>query len=47
VHGVGLGLFVAEGLARRYGGRMEAANRPDRSGALFSLEVPAMTEDGG
>ena len=30
VHGVGLGLFVAEGLARRYGGRMEAANRDGR-----------------
>jgi len=44
VHGVGLGLFVAEGLARRYGGRMEARNRPDRGGALFRLEVPATEE---
>jgi len=46
VHGVGLGLFVAEGLARRYGGRMEAGNRPDGPGALFRLEVPSTTEDG-
>ena len=40
VTGVGLGLFVAEGLARRYGGRMEAANREDGPGARFRLEVP-------
>jgi signal transduction histidine kinase len=41
VHGVGLGLYIAEGLARRYGGRMDAANRTDATGAVFSLEVPA------
>jgi len=40
VHGVGLGLFVAEGLARRYGGRMSAANRDDGRGARFRVEVP-------
>ena len=40
VHGVGLGLFIAEGLARRYGGRMEAQNRPDGRGARFRVEVP-------
>jgi two-component system NtrC family sensor kinase len=40
VHGVGLGLFVAEGLARRYGGRMSAGNRDDGRGARFRLEVP-------
>ena len=40
VHGVGLGLFVAEGILRRYGGRMRAANREDGRGASFRIEVP-------
>jgi signal transduction histidine kinase len=40
VTGVGLGLFVAEGLARRYGGRMEAANRDDGRGARCRVVVP-------
>jgi two-component system sensor histidine kinase KdpD len=47
VHGVGLGLVVAEGLARRYGGRMAAANREDRPGARFTLEVPVVPDDVG
>jgi signal transduction histidine kinase len=41
VTGVGLGLFVAEGLVRRFGGRITAGNRADRSGARFTIEVPA------
>jgi two-component system C4-dicarboxylate transport sensor histidine kinase DctB len=45
VTGVGLGLFVAEGLARRYGGRMEASNRVDGSGARFALELPRVPLD--
>lgn len=40
VHGVGLGLFVAEGIVRRYGGRMSAANREDGRGASFRIELP-------
>ncbi|MEK9502569.1 sensor histidine kinase [Gaopeijia maritima] len=40
VTGVGLGLFVAEGLARRYGGRMEAGDRDDGPGARFRVELP-------
>lgn len=40
VTGVGLGLFVAEGLARRYGGRMDAANRDDGPGARFRVVLP-------
>lgn len=44
VTGVGLGLFVAEGLARRYGGRMEAGNRTDGHGARFAVEVPRVVE---
>ena len=39
VHGVGLGLFVAEGLIRGFGGRITAANRRDR-GARFRIELP-------
>ncbi len=45
VHGVGLGLFVAEGLARRYGGRMEAGNRKDGAGARFRIEAPMSERD--
>ena len=40
LRGVGLGLFVAEGLAHRYGGRISAENRTDGSGARFVLDVP-------
>ncbi len=41
VHGVGLGLFVAEGIVRRYGGRLVAANRTDAPGAALRIELPA------
>jgi signal transduction histidine kinase len=44
VHGVGLGLFVAEGLIRAAGGRITAGNVPPsnggRSGAWFRIELP-------
>jgi two-component system NtrC family sensor kinase len=43
VQGVGLGLFIAEGLVRRSGGRLTAANRPDARGARFRIELPATT----
>lgn len=43
VTGVGLGLSVAEGLARRHGGRMEAANR-EGGGARVRLELPVAEE---
>jgi signal transduction histidine kinase len=46
VTGVGLGLFVAEGLVRRYGGRMEAANRTEGPGARFTVEIPVSMGDG-
>jgi signal transduction histidine kinase len=42
VTGVGLGLSVADGLVRRYGGRLEGANREDASGARFTMELPAL-----
>ena len=38
VSGVGLGLFVAEGIARRYGGRLRAENR-QQGGARLVLEL--------
>jgi len=38
--GVGLGLFLAEGIARRHGGRLTAHNRSGQRGALFRLELP-------
>jgi signal transduction histidine kinase len=41
VQGVGLGLFIAEGLVRRSGGRLTAANRPDTRGARFRIELPS------
>ncbi|MFT5434517.1 MAG: two-component system NtrC family sensor kinase, partial [Myxococcota bacterium] len=39
VTGVGLGLFVAQGVVRRYGGRLSAENR-EGGGARFTLEMP-------
>ena len=39
VHGVGLGLFVAEGLVRGAGGQLRAFNR-DGGGACFRSEFP-------
>lgn len=40
VHGVGLGLFTAEGLVRTHGGRIRAENRTDGPGARFVVELP-------
>jgi signal transduction histidine kinase len=40
VQGVGLGLFIAEGLVRRSGGRVIAGNRDDGAGARFRVELP-------
>jgi signal transduction histidine kinase len=39
VQGVGLGLFVAEGIVRAAGGRLTATNRAD-GGADFRIELP-------
>ena len=44
VHGVGLGLFVAEGLVRAAGGRLTATNRPE-GGARFRVELPDASAD--
>ncbi|MEO7998596.1 MAG: ATP-binding protein, partial [Gemmatimonadaceae bacterium] len=40
LHGVGLGLFVAEGLIRSAGGRLSVANSIGKSGAMFRAELP-------
>ncbi|NIP81527.1 MAG: HAMP domain-containing protein [Gemmatimonadetes bacterium] len=40
VSGVGLGLFIAQGLVTRSGGRLTARNRKDGRGAVFRLELP-------
>jgi signal transduction histidine kinase len=56
VHGVGLGLFVAEGLIRAAGGRIVAANAPPvtpeaatapgaHRGAWFHIELPVPSAD--
>jgi signal transduction histidine kinase len=39
VRGVGLGLFVAEGIVRRYGGVLSVRNRTDGRGAVFTIEL--------
>jgi two-component system sensor histidine kinase MtrB len=47
VHGVGLGLFTAEGLVRTHRGRIRAENRSDGPGARFVVELPASPADAG
>jgi signal transduction histidine kinase len=47
VQGVGLGLFVAEGIVRGVGGRIVAGNRSDGpTGAVFTVTVPATSGTG-
>jgi two-component system sensor histidine kinase KdpD len=38
--GTGLGLAICRGFVEAHGGRIVAANRPDRSGAVFTIRVP-------
>jgi two-component system, OmpR family, sensor histidine kinase KdpD len=46
--GTGLGLAICRGFVEAQGGRIDAANRRDRSGAMFTirLPVPATVETG-
>jgi len=37
--GNGLGLWISQGLLERYGGRLEAGNRPDGPGAVFTVKL--------
>lgn len=39
--GNGLGLWISLGLVERYGGKLEAANRPGETGALFTVSLLA------
>jgi two-component system, NtrC family, sensor kinase len=39
--GNGLGLWISQGLLERYGGRLEASNRSDGSGAVFTVKLLA------
>jgi len=41
VHGVGLGLFIAEGVIRGQGGALTAANRDPGPGSILRLDLPA------
>jgi signal transduction histidine kinase len=43
VDGVGLGLFVAEGLVRSAGGRLALENNSVPTGAVFLIELPVAT----
>jgi two-component system sensor histidine kinase KdpD len=38
--GTGLGLAITRGFVEALGGSIEAANRPDRSGAVFTITLP-------
>jgi signal transduction histidine kinase len=40
-HGLGLGLAIVRHLMELHGGRVTAANRTDRNGAVLTLELPA------
>ena len=40
VHGVGLGLFVAEGIVRGAGGRIAVDSGRDRAGTRFTISLP-------
>ncbi|MGF9564974.1 sensor histidine kinase KdpD [Neorhizobium sp. JUb45] len=39
--GTGLGLSICRGFIEAMGGRIKAANRTDRSGAMFTISLPA------
>jgi two-component system NtrC family sensor kinase len=45
VHGVGLGLFIAQGALRRHGGQMYARNRSPGPGATIRIELPSAMAD--
>ncbi|WP_448191101.1 DUF4118 domain-containing protein [Azospirillum sp. sgz301742] len=42
--GTGLGLAICRGFIEAMGGHIAAGNRPDRSGAHFTLDLPAAAE---
>ena len=42
--GTGLGLSICRGFVEAMGGTITAANRPDRSGAVFTIRMPVSAE---
>ncbi len=42
--GTGLGLSICRGFIEAMGGTISAANRTDRSGAVFTIRMPVPTE---
>jgi len=44
--GTGLGLAIARGFVEAMNGTITAANRPDRSGAVFTIRLPLPAESG-
>ena len=42
--GTGLGLAICRGFVEAMGGRIEAGNRTDRPGAVFTLTLPVPRE---
>jgi two-component system sensor histidine kinase KdpD len=38
--GTGLGLAICRGFVEALGGHIVAGNRPDRSGAIFTITLP-------
>ncbi len=42
--GTGLGLAVCRGFVEAMGGTITAANRQDRSGAIFTLKLPVLAQ---
>ena len=42
--GTGLGLAISRGFIEAMGGTIAAGNRSDRSGAVFTITLPATTD---
>ena len=42
--GTGLGLAICRGFVEAMGGRITAANRTDRTGAIFTIDLPVPTQ---
>lgn len=43
--GVGLGLAIAKGVIKAHGGKINAQNKPDETGAIFTLTIPLSPAD--
>lgn len=43
-HGIGLGLTICESIVKAHGGIIEASNRKDVNGAIFSFTLPSKEE---